>query len=149
MLFECLTGRRAFVGETVSDTLAQILERDPDLTALPGATPPRVRELLERCSQGPEGCACDIGDARIVLDEVLAARSPSGRLLVADVPGEGAARRHTSPLMLVIAGALGLGAGAGLWSLFGSHTSGVGNVQPTCVTVGMPRMSASRACGYA
>jgi serine/threonine-protein kinase len=140
VVFECLTGQRAFTGETVSDTLAKILERDPDLSKLPAATPPRVRELLLRClAKDPKLRLRDIGDARIVLDEVLAARSPSGRLLVADVPGEGAARRRFSPLMLAIAGVIGLGVGAGLWSLFGPHASRPLSVEgPTCVTLGMP-----------
>jgi hypothetical protein len=44
-----LTGQRAFDGETVSDTLAKILERDPDWTLLPTRTPIAVRKLLERC----------------------------------------------------------------------------------------------------
>ncbi len=49
VLFEMLTGRMMFGGETVSDTLARVLERDPDWTLLPAATPPHVRELLARC----------------------------------------------------------------------------------------------------
>jgi len=139
LLFECLTGHRAFGGETVSDTLARVLEREPDLKALPGATPPRVRELLQRClAKDPKLRLRDIGDARIALDEVLAARSPSGRLLVTELPGEGAARRRISPLMLAIVGVIGLGVGAGLWSAFGPRASGGGNGQTTCVTLAMP-----------
>ena len=139
VLFECLTGRRAFSGETVSDTLAKILEREPDLAALPGSTPPRVRELLQRClAKDPKLRLRDIGDARIALDEVLATRSPSGRLLVSDLPGDAPARRRIAPLALVIAGAIGLGLGAGLWSMFRPHTSGSQGAPPTCVTVGMP-----------
>ncbi len=139
VLFECLTGHRAFAGETVSDTLAKILERDADLKALPAATPPRVRELLERClAKDPKVRLRDIGDARIALDEVLAARSPSGRLVVTEVPGEGAARRGVSLLTVAIVGVIGLGVGAGLWSMFGPRPSGGGEGQPTCVTVAMP-----------
>jgi serine/threonine-protein kinase len=139
LLFECLTGHRAFGGETVSDTLARVLEREPDLKTLPGATPPRVRELLQRClAKDPKLRLRDIGDARIALDEVLAARSPSGRLLVTELPGEGAARRRISPLMLAIACVIGLAAGAGLWSVFGPRASGSGNGQTTCVTLAMP-----------
>jgi tRNA A-37 threonylcarbamoyl transferase component Bud32 len=139
VLFECLTGHRAFGGETASDTLARILEREPDLAALPGATPPRVRELLQRClAKDPKLRLRDIGDARIALTEVLAARSPSGRLLVTDVPGDGSARRRGSLLTAMIFGVIGLGVGAGLWSVFGPRPSGSGNGQPTCVTVAMP-----------
>ncbi len=49
MLYECLTGKRAFEGETPSDTIARILEREPDWTALSSTIPVRLRELLRRC----------------------------------------------------------------------------------------------------
>ncbi len=49
VLYECLTGRRAFGGETVSDVVARILERDPDWEALPAAVPARVRQVVKRC----------------------------------------------------------------------------------------------------
>ncbi len=48
ILFEMLTGRRAFDGETSSDTLAAILRGEPDFSLLPSATPPRVVSLLRR-----------------------------------------------------------------------------------------------------
>jgi Tol biopolymer transport system component len=52
VLYEMLTGRQTFPnGETVSDTLAGILTREPDWQALPYATPPKIRTLLERCLQ--------------------------------------------------------------------------------------------------
>ena len=49
VLYECLTGRKAFEGETVSDTMASILKTDPDWTKLPATTPSRVLRLLRRC----------------------------------------------------------------------------------------------------
>ena len=49
VLYEMLTGRRTFDGQTMSDTIARILEREPDWAALPRTTPPRVRDLLKRC----------------------------------------------------------------------------------------------------
>jgi eukaryotic-like serine/threonine-protein kinase len=49
VLFEMLTGRTAFAKETMSDTIAAILERDPDWSALPRATPVKIRGLLRRC----------------------------------------------------------------------------------------------------
>ena len=51
VLFEMLTGRRAFEGEDVSDTLAAILRGEPDWNALPAAVPPHIRSILERCLQ--------------------------------------------------------------------------------------------------
>jgi Tol biopolymer transport system component len=74
VLYECLTGRRTFAGETVSDTIAKILEREPDWAALPAATPVKVRELLRRCLEKDSRKRLrDIGDARLELEEVLAA----------------------------------------------------------------------------
>jgi serine/threonine protein kinase len=51
VLYEMLTGQRAFAGESVSDVIARIIERDPDFDALPAATPPAVRLLVRRCLQ--------------------------------------------------------------------------------------------------
>jgi hypothetical protein len=69
VLFERLTGRRTFGGDTVSDTLAAVLTRDPDWSALPAATPPAVRRLLERClDKDARKRLRDIGDARFDLD---------------------------------------------------------------------------------
>ena len=48
VLYETLTGRRAFQGEDVSDTLAAVLRAEPDLDALPRATPSSVRRVLRR-----------------------------------------------------------------------------------------------------
>ena len=70
VLFEMLSAHRAFSGETPSDALAAILTQDPDWSALPASTPPRVRELLERCLQkDPNRRLRDLGDARLVLED--------------------------------------------------------------------------------
>lgn len=73
VLYEMLTGRRAFPGETASDTIAAILEREPDWTRLPASTPPPVRRLLERClERDSKRRLRDIGDARVDLTETIA-----------------------------------------------------------------------------
>ena len=70
VLFEMLSGRRAFPGDTMSDTFVSILEREPDWTALPAATPAAVHTLLDRCvRKDPANRLHDIADARIELDE--------------------------------------------------------------------------------
>ena len=51
LLYELLTGKRAFPGETLQDTIAAVLEREPDWQALPAKTPAKVRELLRQCLQ--------------------------------------------------------------------------------------------------
>jgi eukaryotic-like serine/threonine-protein kinase len=49
LLYELLTGTRAYQGETSTDTIASVLAREPDWTGLPGETPAAIRELLRRC----------------------------------------------------------------------------------------------------
>jgi serine/threonine protein kinase/tetratricopeptide (TPR) repeat protein len=49
VLFECLGGRRPFAGETASDMIARVLERDPEWSALPASTPVKLRDLIRRC----------------------------------------------------------------------------------------------------
>ena len=86
VLYEMLTGKVAFSGETVTDTLASIIKEEPDSNLLPAQTPMRVRVLLQRCLQkDPKQRLRDIGDARISLEEVL-----SGAPEVAAMPGAAA-----------------------------------------------------------
>jgi serine/threonine protein kinase len=77
VLFEMLTGRRAFEGATASDTIAHVLEHEPDWSALPARTPPTLRALLERCLRKDAGRRLQhIVDARIELDIANATASP-------------------------------------------------------------------------
>ena len=73
ILYELLTGRRPQRGgETVNDTLAAAILMEPDLSGLGPDTPPPLRHLIERClRRDPRQRLCDIGDARIFLDEPL------------------------------------------------------------------------------
>ncbi len=69
VLYEMLTGHSAFERATISDTLAAVLEREPDWDALPPATPGSVRRVLERClEKDPRRRVRDIADARAELD---------------------------------------------------------------------------------
>jgi serine/threonine-protein kinase len=75
VLYECLTGRRAFPGETATDTLSAILSSEPDWSALPERIPPRVRDLLERSlEKSLQRRLRDIGDAWVEIDRALARR---------------------------------------------------------------------------
>jgi serine/threonine-protein kinase len=72
VLFEMLSGKRAFEGETVTDTLAAVVRGEPDWTRLPAATPPRIRGLLRRCLQkDPKQRLQAIGEARIAIEGTL------------------------------------------------------------------------------
>ena len=66
VLYEMLTGRRAFGGEDVSDTLAAVLRAEPDWSWLPAGTPMSIQRLLRRClSKDPRERLHDIADARL------------------------------------------------------------------------------------
>jgi eukaryotic-like serine/threonine-protein kinase len=73
VLYEMLAGRRVYDGETVSDMVARILEREPDWSALPASTPPRLLALLRRClAKDAKRRQRDIGDVRLDLEAIAA-----------------------------------------------------------------------------
>ena len=77
-LYEALTGRPAFTDETVSDTIARLLEREPVWEALPETTPVALRTLLKRCLRKDSKTRIhDIADVRIELEEVFSAPEES------------------------------------------------------------------------
>ena len=70
VLFEMLTGKRAFAGEDVADTLALVLTKQPDWSLLPPETPPSIRRLVRRCLERDRSRRlADIADARLEIDE--------------------------------------------------------------------------------
>jgi Tol biopolymer transport system component len=70
VMYEMLTARPAFDGQTTSDTIAAILEHEPDWTLLPPPVPPPIRRLLQRClAKDPKHRLHDIADARLDIDE--------------------------------------------------------------------------------
>jgi serine/threonine-protein kinase len=73
VLYEMLTGDRAFKGEDISDTLASVLKDTPSLDALPAATPPRLKQLLTRCLERDVKMRLrDIGEARVEIARIQA-----------------------------------------------------------------------------
>jgi len=122
VLYECLTGRQVFEGETVSDVIARILEREPDWNALPPALSPAVRELLQRClDKDAKQRLRDIGDARLVLEKELAGGSGGVRASAA----ASAPARAGRGVMVAALGA-GLVAGAALWAALGPRLAPAG-----------------------
>jgi serine/threonine protein kinase len=80
-LYEMLTGRRAFDGETVSDVAAAILTRDPAFDAVPGGTPASVRKLLHRSlEKNASNRLPDIRDARLEIANAFAAEQVASQL---------------------------------------------------------------------
>jgi len=88
VLYELLTGRRAFPADSVADAVAAVLGRDPDWTALPPAAPPGMLRLLKRCLEKDRRRRLrDIGDAQAEIDAVLAGEGAAGTPPPAAFPG--------------------------------------------------------------
>jgi serine/threonine-protein kinase len=114
VLYEMLTGRPAFGGEDVADTLGRVLQRDADLSLLPGTTPAPVRRLIARCLEKDRNKRLSqIAVAAFQIDETLAG-SPSEAV---DTPTAGprwSADRVLAPLLTL--GAVMVA--ASLWFMF-------------------------------
>ncbi len=119
VLYECLSGRQCFTGETVSDMIASILQGEPAWNALPAQTPHRVRELLRRClEKDARRRLRDIGDARLELEDVLATRASSTSIAAA---GGAMARPHGLARAIVFGAVVAVASAAvtlGLWTVF-------------------------------
>ncbi len=118
VLFEMLSGRPAFEGDTTSDLLASVLKSDPDWSLLPASTPASIVRLLHRClTKHAKYRLQAIGDARIEIEDTLAAQpGPVG----ATDSGPSALIAGISPRMrpiivVVAAVLLGLALLAGMW----------------------------------
>jgi serine/threonine-protein kinase len=110
ILFELLSGQKAFSGETVSDNIASILKVDPDWSLLPATTPPRLRELLTRCLEKDRRRRLrDIGDARIELEKVEAGDPGTAPEVAVGYP------RRLLPLAVVLLVGIALGLLARGW----------------------------------
>jgi Tol biopolymer transport system component len=106
VLYEMLTGRRAFAGAGMTDTLASVLEREPDWSALPAAVDPRVTRLIRRClDKSLSRRLRDIGDAVAELDDI---KEVSEGPVLARVP---VVRRGIIAALVVV----GVVAGIGTW----------------------------------
>jgi Protein kinase domain/WD40-like Beta Propeller Repeat len=113
VLYEMLTARPSFSGETASDTIVAILEREPDWTALPAQTPPSIKRLLQRClEKDSKRRLRDIGDARLEIDEALGPAAASGGMAA---PGQASPDRRTAAARR----AWGIAAGVSLLILAG------------------------------
>jgi serine/threonine protein kinase/Tol biopolymer transport system component len=132
VLYEMLTGRRAFAGEDVSDTLAAVLRGEPDWTALPHAVPRSVRMLIEGCLQKDRRrCIADISTARFLLSE----RENSAVPLIA--PSQSLWRRAALfATVAVVAGAIG---SAVAWRVRASRPPDATNAHAARFVVTAPR----------
>jgi len=112
VVVEMLGGRKLFAGETVSDTLASVLQAQIDLDDLPDDLPNPVKKLISRCLQrDPKQRLRDIGDARIILQEVI-----SGDI---EETIEEAAPKGNSRLQWALTGALVIATLAAMYGFMG------------------------------
>src|SRR5687768_7045259 len=114
VLYEMLTGRRAFEGEAVTDTMAAILRGEPDWNALPPSTPRVIRQLLRRClAKDRRDRLQAIGDARLEIKEAMTGGDERG-------PAAVVVRRDVRGGILPLAGVAAVAAllaGASVWML--------------------------------
>jgi eukaryotic-like serine/threonine-protein kinase len=133
VLFEMVSGRAAFEGDTVTEILAAVLSRSPDWNALPPATPSAVRRLLRRClEKDPKRRLRDIADAAMDIEEAVDGRS-------IDQPAGGAASPELIGRRRLVLGLMALslvaGTGAVMWRL---RTPPVANSRVARFVVGLP-----------
>jgi eukaryotic-like serine/threonine-protein kinase len=108
VLYEMLTGRAAFDGETVTEVLAAVITQDADLSRLPAETPPALRQLLARCLQkDPRVRLRDIGEARILLEGPL---DPPASVAPATAPAAAPSRARRPGTLAAAAALLALAA---------------------------------------
>jgi serine/threonine protein kinase len=122
VLFEMLTGKQAFAGETVSDTLASVLAREADWKALPDKTPPAIERLLRRClEKQAKQRLRDIGEARITIDAVLGGEADAVEPVAASpTVAKEPAKRSLTPVLL--AGTMAIIAAVGWVSFFRANS---------------------------
>jgi len=105
VLYEMLTGKVPFKGETISDTLANILKYDPDWQALPWTTPPNIQTLLQRClEKDPLRRLQHIRDAGIEIRETL--NIPATALSSISFKSEAAAKAKLRRMAMIIGAAV-------------------------------------------
>ena len=115
LLYEMLTGRRAFPGDSTTDVLAAVVRAEPDWSALAESTPAPVRRLLQRCLvKDRKRRLPDIGVARLEIDDALsAATEPVNAPAAAPVQAK---PRRPIPWIAGLAAALLIAAGAVWWA---------------------------------
>ena len=123
VLYEMLTGRRAFEGEDISITLASVLKEDVRFDALPADAPATIRRLLKRCLQkDPKRRLSAIGDARLELDEATAPGATDSSSAAPTLANDLAAARRRARWGWIAAGAMTLALVAGFVVVSQSRT---------------------------
>ncbi len=134
VLYEMLTGSRAFSGDTVTDVLSAILERDPEWSVVPSATPDRISDLLARClTKDSRQRLPDVGDARIQIGLTLSEQSSPSKEAAASShrPWPWVVAAVAATLLLVVAS-------SALWTWLGQPESAASIGPPVVVLMDTP-----------
>lgn len=144
ILFEMLTGRQAFRGETISDTLAAVLRGEPDWALLPTETPAAVRRLLRRClEKDARKRIRDASDARIDIEEAL--NEAPGTPISGATAAVMSRGLRPAPAFLCGVALLALGALAGSWIKSRSGGADGASVPVDRVLMELPEEAIGRA----
>jgi Tol biopolymer transport system component len=135
VVFEMLTGTRAFGGDDMTDTIASVVSKEPDWNALPAATPVGLRRLLVRClKKDPKARLRDIGDARLQIEELISGATDE---MVAGASSRAAVRGPTPQpsavsraLPWAVASALAVALIVSLWGLWRAASAPPRSVLP-------------------
>ena len=140
VLYEMLSGRMAFEGHTLSDTIVAILDREPDWSNLPADTPRTARRLLARClEKDPKQRLRDIGDARVELDRLI---SDPEEDIDADVAAQQTrAWRRRTHVAVAAAVVLGVTSAGLLWFALTRDAAAPGEGRVSRFTVDLPEDS--------
>jgi serine/threonine-protein kinase len=110
VLFEMLTGHRPFAGDGTTEVLARVIEREPEWSRVPPATPPAIPRLMQRAlAKDVKRRLQSIGDARIEIEDALSGVTPAASLQ------RPASSRKWLPLALAAPLLVAAGAAAGRW----------------------------------
>jgi len=108
---EMLTGRQVFTGETLPETLAAVMKEEPSFEALPSNTPPAIRKVLRRClHKNVKRRLQHIGEARIILEDVLSGAAPAEPVAASRHNRERVAWSVAAVLFVLLVAGLALGA---------------------------------------
>jgi eukaryotic-like serine/threonine-protein kinase len=112
VLYEMLTGQRAFTGEDTTDTIVAVVSREPNWSALPPDTPPAIRRLLRRClEKDRKRRLADAADARLEIEDALTAPAAEPMWAIA-----APSARARLPWALVVTLSIALVAGLLAWA---------------------------------
>ena len=118
VLYEMLTGTRPFVGDDVSKTLARVIDREPDWSALPRNVPPLLGSFLRRClAKTPTERMRDVGDVRLAMEGAFETPDPPIPVSTVGASVQPGGWRQAAPLLLGASVVAALVTGIAVWGV--------------------------------